>query len=206
MVKFSTIFCYYSVVLKICDELDKAKELHEYYKKKLTDYIEKVVLVSLEHKEEEVLLKYYIKQWKDFTILVHFIRKMFAYLDRYYLKNNNSLTLATAALHLFRDKCFNLIYERIRKAILNQMTRDRNNEQVDLDLVKRAIYTFVEMGFISADIVKQDDEFVWKGDKNNDVIYVQKFQVELIRNVSEFQSVPFYRSVRSAHKLISEQF
>ena len=64
------------------------------------------------------------------------------------------------------------------------MKRDRDNEQVDLDLVKRAIYTFVEMGFISADIVKQDDEYVWKGDKNNDVIYVQKFQVELIKNVS----------------------
>lgn len=46
---------------------------------------------------------------------------------------------------------------------------------VDLVLVKRAIYTFVEMGFISADIVKQDDEFIWKGDKNNDIHYGQKF-------------------------------
>lgn len=179
------------MVLKICDELDKAKELHDYFKKKLLEHIQKVVIASLDHKEEEVLLKYYIKQWKDYTILVHFIRKMFVYLDRYYLKNNNSLTLATTALHLFRDHCFNHVYERIRRAILNQMTRDRNNEQVDLELVKRSIYTFVEMGFISADIVKQDDEYVWKGDKNNDVIYVQKFQVDLIKSVS----LSFYRSL-----------
>lgn len=179
------------MVLKICDELDKAKELHDYFKKKLAEHIQKVVLASLERKEEEVLLKYYIKQWKDYTILVHFMRKMFVYLDRYYLKNNNSLTLATTALHLFRDHCFNQVCDRVRKAILNQMTRDRNNEQVDLDLVKRSIYTFVEMGFISADIVKQDDEYVWKGDKNNDVIYVQKFQNDLIKSVS----LPFYRSL-----------
>ena len=59
---------------------------------------------------------------------------------------------------------------------MNQMSKDRNSEMVDLDLIKRSIYTFVEMGFITADIVKQDDEFVWKGDKNNDSVYVQKFQ------------------------------
>jgi hypothetical protein len=46
---------------------------------------------------------------------------------------------------------------------------------VDLDLIKRAIYTFVEMGFITADIVKQDDEYIWKGDRNNELIYVAKF-------------------------------
>lgn len=134
-------------------------------------------MAELEGKDEEVLLQRFIKEWKDYTVLVHFMRKMFNYLDRYYLKNNNTVTLATAALHLFRDDCFNNLTDRLRKAILTQMTRDRNNEMVDLGLVKRAIYTFVEMGFISADIVKVDDEFVWKGDKNNDVCYIQKFQV-----------------------------
>ena len=63
----------------------------------------------------------------------------------------------------------------MRRAILNQMTKDRNNEMVDLDLVKRSIFNFVEVGFITADIVKIDDEFVWKGDKNNDPHYIQKF-------------------------------
>jgi cullin 1 len=142
------------VILKICDELDKARELHDYFKQKLTAHIKTVVLTSLDTKEGEVLLKYYIKEWKDYTILVHFIRKMFNYLDRYFLKNSNAVTLATTALNLFRDQCFIQVHERVRKAILNQMSRDRNSELVDLDLVKRAIYTFVEMGFISADIVK----------------------------------------------------
>jgi hypothetical protein len=38
------------------------------------------VLRQLEGKEEEMLLQVYIKEWKDYTILVHFIRKMFYYL------------------------------------------------------------------------------------------------------------------------------
>lgn len=134
----------------------------------------------LKDKNEENLLKDYIKEWKDYTILVHFMRKMFSYLDRYYLRNNNTVTLATSALHLFRDQCFNTVIDRLRTAILNQITKDRNNEIVDLDLVKRAIYTFVEMGFISADIVKQDDDFIWKGDKNNETTYGSKFQAQLL--------------------------
>ena len=134
----------------------------------------------LKDKNEENLLKDYIKEWKDYTILVHFMRKMFSYLDRYYLRNNNTVSLATSALHLFRDQCFNTVIDRLRTAILNQITKDRNNEIVDLDLVKRAIYTFVEMGFISADIVKQDDDFIWKGDNNNETTYGQKFQAQLL--------------------------
>jgi len=137
-------------------------------------------LEVLKDKNEENLLKDYIKEWKDYTILVHFMRKMFSYLDRYYLRNNNTVSLATSALHLFRDQCFNTVIDRLRTAILNQITKDRNNEIVDLDLVKRAIYTFVEMGFISADIVKQDDDFIWKGDKNNETTYGSKFQVQLL--------------------------
>jgi cullin 1 len=107
------------VVLKVCDELDKAKELHDYYKTKLESHIRMNVLSELEGKEEETLLKVFIKEWKDYTILVHFLRKMFNYLDRYYLKNNNTVSLATTALVLFREKCFNQVVERLRKAILN---------------------------------------------------------------------------------------
>ena len=54
---------------------------------------------------------------------------------------------------------------------------------VDLALVKASIYTFVEMGFISGDIVKQDDEFVWKGDRNNEAHYNSHFAKQLIDRV-----------------------
>lgn len=170
-------------MLKVCDELDKAKDLHEYYKKRLTLHINNVINAALVGKEEEFLLREYIKEWKNYTILVHFMRKMFLYLDRYYLKNSNATLLATTALQLFREHCFDKVHERLKVAILNQMSRDRNNEMVDLELVKRAIYTFVEMGFLTADIVKQDDDYVWKGDKNNDAHYQAKLALPLIAKV-----------------------
>ena len=71
------------MVLKLCDELDKAADLNVYFKETLTKHIERVVLPELRKKKEEVLLKDYVKEWKDYTILVHFMRKMFNYLVRY---------------------------------------------------------------------------------------------------------------------------
>lgn len=68
------------MVLKLCDELDKAAELNTYFKKTLTDHIEKTVVPDLKKKKEDVLLRDFVKEWKDYTILVHYMRKMFNYL------------------------------------------------------------------------------------------------------------------------------
>jgi cullin 1 len=70
----------YSVVLKVCDELDKAGPLHDYYKRRLSQHIDTTILPALRDKDDENLLKTYIKEWKDYTLLTHFMRKMFNYL------------------------------------------------------------------------------------------------------------------------------
>ena len=71
------------MVLRLCDELDKAKELNDYFKETLIRHIEKTVLPDLRKKKVEILIKDFVKEWKDYTILVHFMRKMFNYLVRY---------------------------------------------------------------------------------------------------------------------------
>ena len=71
------------MVLRLCDELDKAKELNDYFKDTLVRHIEKTVLPDLRKKKEEILIQDFVKVWKDYTILVHFMRKMFSYLVRY---------------------------------------------------------------------------------------------------------------------------
>ena len=35
---------------------------------------------SIEGKDVHVLIKEFVRQWKDYTILVHYLRKMFNYL------------------------------------------------------------------------------------------------------------------------------
>ena len=75
------------------------------------------------------------------------------------------------------------LVESLKTAILTQITKDRDGEQVDWDMLKNAIQAFVQMGFINADIIKLDDDYVWKGDKNL-LIYEQNFEKFLIIKVN----------------------
>ncbi len=68
------------IVVNLCDESDKAKELNEYYRKTLQEHIENVVLPELMRKKEDTLLRSFVKEWKDYTIVVHCMRKLFNYL------------------------------------------------------------------------------------------------------------------------------
>ena len=54
--------------------------MHDYYKKRLGQHIDNTILPALRDKDDETLLKTYIKEWKDYTLLTHFMRKMFNYL------------------------------------------------------------------------------------------------------------------------------
>ena len=71
------------MILTLCDELDKSKELLDYFKKTLLEHINSTIIVSLKKKKDEVLLKEYVHEWKNYTILTHFMRKMFDYLVRF---------------------------------------------------------------------------------------------------------------------------
>ena len=104
---------------------------------------------------------------------------------RNFLRNNNSRgTLLSNALNLFRD-AFSTIKDPLYNAILNQITRDRNNEIIDIESLKVAISTFVLLGYDKPDIVKQEPSgvFEWKGQLTNQSAIEKEFQVLLVERV-----------------------
>ncbi len=103
-------------------------------------------------------------------------------------------TLAMSSLLFFKEKCFLEVQDQLRGALLDQITKDRDGEQVDWDLLKKSIQAFVQMGFINADIIKLDDDYVWKGDKNLQ-IYENSFEKQLIQRVmQQIISDEFFRA------------
>jgi hypothetical protein len=70
------------MVLRLCDELDKAKDLNEYYKNTLQQHITNQIVPQIQKHRDEAMLREYVRQYQNFTILVHFMRKMFSYLVR----------------------------------------------------------------------------------------------------------------------------
>jgi hypothetical protein len=84
------------MVLKLCDELDKAPDLHDYFQRKMESYISDIIIPQFRQKKGMDLLQNYVKQWKNFTILVHFLRKMLNYLVRLYSRFIYNRTATTS--------------------------------------------------------------------------------------------------------------
>lgn len=68
------------MVLRLCDELDKAEDLHGYFQKMMKNYIDENIIPKFNRLRGMELLTDYVRQWKNFTILVHFMRKLLNYL------------------------------------------------------------------------------------------------------------------------------
>jgi hypothetical protein len=49
------------MVLKLCDENDKAKDLNDYFKKTLQDHISKQIVPHLQKQREDTLLKEFVR-------------------------------------------------------------------------------------------------------------------------------------------------
>ncbi len=72
---------------------------------------------------------------------------------------------------------------RLLQAILAIVQKDRDNNPVDLDLLKSAITSFVQLGLSSAKMVKLGDDYTWNGDRNL-AIYDEHFEKSFISSVS----------------------
>lgn len=122
---------------------------------------------NLENLEGETLLEGMIKEWDKFTLFVYHMRRVFYYLDRYYVDYLPiKVSLATTALQVFREKCSNLIYEKLYQATMAHIDHVIKAEgHMSLGMTKRYIQTLSEMGATYPDIVKQGDLYLWKNDE-----------------------------------------
>ena len=109
------------------------------------------------------------------------MRKLYDYLDRYFLKNagEKCQSLTETALSLFKKKIFEKRKFDLTKAILNEIYKDRENEIVDKDLIKDSVNQFIYMGYEKkVGMKKVNDQVVWNGEKNL-LLYDKDFESQL---------------------------
>ena len=70
----------------------------------------------------------YNKQWINFTLCVNSLQKVMVYIDRTLLQNQGDQSLFEQALTLFRDKVFKRRVGELRKYILEEIRKDREDE------------------------------------------------------------------------------
>lgn len=100
---------------------------------------------------------------------------MFDYLNRYHLKNQAMSSLGQTALKKFNELFYPKIEGTLRELLLQDISKDRNGEMVNREILKKVIQCYVDMGLVNARAMNQNQNFIWQGDKKLD-IYEQRFE------------------------------
>ena len=122
-------------------EADMSQRLYEYYQSILKRFLEQNVLPKLELKvtDSNQFLMEVVHQWRQYSIFTYSNTKIFEYLDRGYIKHQSQVVLSDLALHIYKRNIFEGKKAQLRAAILDQIQKDRNDELVDKELIKRAV-------------------------------------------------------------------
>lgn len=67
---------------------------------------------------------------------------------------------------MFRSKVFTGLKKNLTRAILAEISKDRDGEMVNREMLKLAIQIYVDVGFFKPKPVKNKDIFLWQGDRN----------------------------------------
>lgn len=89
-----------------------------------------------------------VEAWDLYCIYSKMMDRSFEYLNRYYLKNHNLPTTGKSCHNLFKDTVYRPAKDQINAAILAQLKKQRNSEQINRETVKKSIQFFVDMGLV----------------------------------------------------------
>ena len=67
--------------------MDNGAKLYKYFGDLVKIYIQEKAIPQVKSQNGIMIIKAYLQVWKDFSMFVKLLDRMFDYLNRYYLKN-----------------------------------------------------------------------------------------------------------------------
>ena len=121
--------------------------------------------------------------------------------------------MTNAALEMFRDQIFMPNLQFLRSAILEEIRKDRDQEIVEIDLIKSAINHFVVIDYKRPPnddkgqkveiLLKKGQEFEWLGTKSLE-IYDNELQRQLMAETTQFfqDKSKHWRESQTCHEYV----
>ncbi|KAK3199065.1 hypothetical protein Dsin_022480 [Dipteronia sinensis] len=129
-----------------CNE--KSKQLYNQFKRSLEESIETMVVPSLMCQDGDAyLLRQLVLMWSNYKSMASWLYRFFHYLDRYFIPREGKglLSLNELTVRCFQDLVFKKFYCKFQAAALSLINQKRKGLQIDCDLLKNVVYTFVEL-------------------------------------------------------------
>ena len=98
---------------------------------------------SIMKERGEKLIELFLKENHKCKILIHWMRKVFTYLDKFYTKNANIGTLCANGLKLYFNELFTPLKKLLYEAVDKMIEADRNCEVVDRTKIKNLLRVFL---------------------------------------------------------------
>jgi hypothetical protein len=137
----------------------------------------------------EPLLREYIRQLDNFTILARWLSKVFNYIDRYYLMFNQLDSTCLVSLKTFREVVFTDLRKKLLDALMDEITKYREKEDVNWDILHKTIETFINVGYKKdVKLKKVGEVFQWTGEKNLQE-YDEMFEKTFLEKTREYYTI-----------------
>jgi len=109
-------------------------KLYYAFVEELRSICEVQILAQLETEKKEKLLSGFIGEWEKHMKLTKCLQATMGYLDRFYVKRLALPSLNLAAVKAFHDFVYEPVKERISRAFLDEVQRDRANGLTEIEI------------------------------------------------------------------------
>ncbi|KAI8921498.1 Cullin [Entophlyctis helioformis] len=102
---------------------------------------------------DDALLAYYTKHWTKFTVSAGTLNHICAYLNRHWVKreidegHKTVYEIYILALVSWRDHLFTRLQDKVIKAVIKSVAKQRNGETIDTGIIKTVVESYVSIGF-----------------------------------------------------------
>lgn len=160
----------YTIVYKLADdEKNSSVKLFQFYVTTITNYI-KNACSELHLVSDDDLIDFFLKENEKAKILIHWMRKVFVYLDKFYTKSNKTGTLFSNALKILYTNLFMPLKDRLIRAVNLLIDELRDGKAIDTLKIIGVLTVFEQVDMKDPVLNKGDDNLYWIGTNVNEVL------------------------------------
>ncbi len=121
----------YTICFSLCTQDDEhCERLYTKYQDTFEEYLSEILPLLLRC-NGDILLRQFIHRYDNNNLMTKWLISLMLYLDRYYLKINNKMSLEDVSFVIFKNKFFENIKTQLTNTIIDMINIYRNNNIID---------------------------------------------------------------------------
>ena len=164
----------YTIVYKLSDdEYDSSGKLFNYYNAKINEYL-KEACKNIQCENENKLIDTFLKETEKSKILIHWMRKVFCYLDQFHTTNSKVGSLFENGLRNYYNNLFVPLKTQVINSLNNLINEHRDGKAVEIMKIVKVIKIFRQVDLKNPILTQVEDGYDWTGNplkSNKGVLY-----------------------------------